>query len=257
VTKQFTKEQHKLLESLVIDADMLGLSDREAISYIEQKIGLPISQSTYSRCKRKAFSDNEIKLYYKNYAKIGILQFHKERLEEALMIHRQTLQMWYKEINKEEQKQDKKLILDFVTVLRTTSQYLGNLAISLPPMAEISNMLDEQEEKIKQLNEKIQKIYKKNIGFIIRKEIEYNNYNNQISIDDDSNNTNTYIENNHPIVLNHNLAEDFIKECVENADDDSKNNVKLITEIREQLKKHLEAYQQFKKAQKEAVFEDL
>ena len=50
------------------------------------------------------------------------------------------------------------------------------------------------------------------------------------------------IENKHTIVLNPNLADDFIRECVENADDDSSDTTRLSTEIREQLKKHLEAY---------------
>lgn len=129
MTKQFTKEQQNLLETLVLDADMLGLRDKEGISYIEQKIGLSISQSSYSRCKKKVFSDNEIKLYYKNYAKIGLLKFYKERLNEMQMIHQNTLKMWYKEINKKEDEQDKKTHFRFCKCIKnqfTISRKFGN-----------------------------------------------------------------------------------------------------------------------------------
>ena len=278
MTKQFTKEQHKLLESLITDADLLGLSDKEGISYIHQKIGKQISQSTYSRCKRKIFSDNEIKSYYKNYAKIGLLKFHKERLDEMQMIHQNTLKMWYSEINKKEEEQDKKLILEFTKVLRENSQYLGNLAISLPPMAEINNTLDEQQETIRQLNEKIEYTYRKHIGFIMKKEMEFNlnklkkeDYNNKInlkfgektSIDKEEDDKNEY--NNNPTLEWNSITKEFIEECIEaeiSDDKDNNNNsnadsIKLSKELREDLKKHKEVYERIKEAQREAVFEDL
>ena len=275
MTKQYKKEQHRLLESLILDADMLGLSDKEGIAYIYQKMGKHISQSTYSRCKRKAFSDNEIKLYYKKYAKIGLLKFHKERMNEMQRIHQETLKLWYNEINKKEDERDKKFILDLVNVLRANSQYLGNLSISLPPMSEISNLLDEQEEKIRQSNETIQKIYRKHMSFIVRKEMEYNN--NKRKNEDNNIKINLFSEektaidkedeenkhnNNPPIVWNSNLTHEFIEECVENEISDNDNNsnddaLRLSKDMREQLKKQIEVYEQLKKVQHEAVFEDL
>ena len=282
MTKQFTKEQKHMLIQCIIDSDLFGLSDKEGIAYIEQKIGLPISQSTYSRSKKKAFCDNEIKLYYKNYAKIGLLKFHKERMNEMQRIHQETLKMWYREINKNENKQDKKLILDFVNVLRTNSQYLGNLAISLPPMANIGNTLDDQEDKIKKLNEKIVHTYSKHVGFIMKKEMEYNlnrfkneDNNNKIinlisnekaciDIEEDEENEHN---NNPTLEWDSKLAKEFIEECIEteigdNDNDNDNNNsnadaIKLSKELREDLKKHKEVYERIKEAQREAVFEDL
>lgn len=269
-----------MLIQCILDCDIFGLSDKEGISYIEQKIGLHISQSSYSRCKKKVFCDNEIKLYYKNYAKIGLLKIYKERFEEMKMIHKNTLKMWYKEINKKEDEQDKKLILDFVTVLRINSQYLGNLSMSLPNMAEINNILDEQQETIRRLNERIIYTNRKHVGFIMKKEMEFNlnklknEDNNKINLisegkacldkeeeDEKNQHTKTTLD------WNSKLTTEFIEECIEteigNNDNDNDNNnsnadaIKLSKELREDLKKHKEVYERIKEAQREAVFEDL
>lgn len=141
-------------------------------------------------------------------------------------------------------------------------------------MAEINNLLDEQQEKIRQLNEKIQKIYRKHFGFIIKKEMEFNN---NRSKNEDNNKTNLISEekadidkedeenehnNNPPIAWNSNLTQEFIEECVENEIRDNDNNsnndaIKLSKDMREQLKKQIEVYEQLKKVQREAVFYDL
>lgn len=184
--------------------------------------------------------------------------------------------MFYKEITKKEELQDKKLILDFVNVLRTNSQYLGNLAISLPPMAEIRSIMDGQQETIRHLNEKIQFTYRKHVGFIMKKEMEFNlnkfkkedynrinlisGQNTNIDKEEDEKNTN---ENPTPD-WNSKLTKEFIEECIEPEISDDKDNnnsnadaIKLSKDIREELKKHKEVYERVKEARRQAVFEDL
>ena len=148
-------------------------------------------------------------------------------------------------------------------------------------MANIGNTLDDQEEKIKKLNEKIQYTYRKHVGFIMKKEMEYNlnrfkNEDNNNKIINLISNEKAYTDkegqknehNNNPTLdWNSKLTTEFIEECIEteigdNDNDNNNNNsnadaIKLSKELREDLKKHKEVYEHIKEAQREAVFEDL
>ena len=113
----------------MIDAEIVGLSKAETITYVKSRLNLDFSEGSYKKFRSEILNggnddDSNIQ-WITYYARKGFVEFYRKRIVEMEMIQKETLQQWHNEMNKPDSKKDKNLILKWVAVLRANNQQLN------------------------------------------------------------------------------------------------------------------------------------
>jgi mevalonate kinase len=130
------------IKQLIQETELVGMSEKEALEYIEVKLGKSISSQSYYRLKKQVRSDPIRHAWLTYYAKTGFVDHYRDRLSEMQMIQKDLLKMWVTEISKADNEQDKYLMLQIARSIRENNVVLSQLGVSLPIISSMKNIMD-------------------------------------------------------------------------------------------------------------------
>ena len=148
--KNFSNTQKHLIKNCMIDAEIVGLSKAETITYVKSRLNIDFSEGSYKKFRSEVLNDhgdNSNVQWILYYARKGFVEFYRKRITEMEMIQKETLKQWHNELNKPDSQKDKNLILKLVAELRANNQQLTSLGMVTPIIATIKNIIDDKEEK--------------------------------------------------------------------------------------------------------------
>ncbi len=141
VKKQFTEEQRHMLIQCISDADIFGLSDKEGMQYVEEKIGRSISLTSYQRYKKIALNDESANAWITNFGKIGFVKNYRKRINEMEILQQTIFKQLNLELAKQPEEQDRKYVLSLMESIRQNNIFLSQLGMSMPVSAKIRELI--------------------------------------------------------------------------------------------------------------------
>jgi hypothetical protein len=140
--KQFTKEQKHMLIQCIVDCDLFGLSDKEAMEYVEKKTGRAISLTSYQRYKKLALNDNAASAWIDNFARIGFVDHYRKRMNEMETLQKNIYRQLNLELSKKPEEQNKKYIISLSSELRQNNIHLCQLGLGMPIIAKMKERIE-------------------------------------------------------------------------------------------------------------------
>ena len=148
VKKQFTKEQKFMLTQCIIDCDLFGLSDKEAMHYIEEKTDRAISLTSYHRYKKIALNDNAASAWIDNFSRIGFIDHYRKRMHEMETLQKNIYRQLNLELSKKPEEQNKKFIIALSAEIRQNNIHLCQLGLGMPIIAKMKEKIEGRKQKI-------------------------------------------------------------------------------------------------------------
>ena len=103
--------RQKLLDKLVSDCITYRLTEKEALQYIENEYGKPISSKTYFKIKARVESDESNQAGLNQFTRIGFVQLHRKLVDNLMKIYEDNLNRFFivsREIRSESKKKEMK-----------------------------------------------------------------------------------------------------------------------------------------------------
>lgn len=146
-SKNFNESEKKLLISIINDYEICDLPDRKMIEILSQKLGRSIKETTYYGLKneaKKSRQTSEEWLY--NFCRSGIIDFYKDRLEEALLVQKGLLRLYADESSKKDStfKQDRVLLTKISKAISDNSKNLSELGMSPIILAKLHSLIPKE-----------------------------------------------------------------------------------------------------------------
>jgi len=137
----------QLLFNLVTDCETFRLSEKESKEYVKTKTNgkCEISSRHYYRIKKRIRSDPETQSWMNYQARIGFVIEHKKRINEMEIVQKELMKLLLSETIKDENKQNKELILKISSQIESANKRLSELNLGSPVIAEIKNQVKEKE----------------------------------------------------------------------------------------------------------------
>jgi hypothetical protein len=151
-----SKTESKFLNSLVQDCITFGLTEPEALKYIEIRFKT-ISASTYQLRKAHVLSDKSIQVWLNHYTRIGFVSSHKQHIENIQKILDDSLKQLFIEQNKtitddngvRKTNRDEFKILRLKRDIRENTQLLSELNLGTPIISAIKAKLQQDDSNTK------------------------------------------------------------------------------------------------------------
>ncbi len=83
---KFTEGERRHLKSLIMDCNVYGLSQEEALQYIHYRLGKKISATWYYALKKELESDEEVQRWLHGFSRIGFIAEHRQRFNEMQLV---------------------------------------------------------------------------------------------------------------------------------------------------------------------------
>ena len=141
----FTLKENKILDALVADSVNYGFSEKEALSYIEIRLGREISAETYYRRKKKIDSGDHAKEWLNYFTKIGFVVKHQEIIKTIEMIQKDTIRDYLMENSKSLETRNKNEISKLRYEIRENSKLMQELSLGTPIIAQIKAKIENAE----------------------------------------------------------------------------------------------------------------
>lgn len=138
------KHQKLLLQELIVDCETYRLTESEAKEYVSRRTNgeTELSHNRYYRMKRYIHSDPEIQSWFDHHTRIGFVIEHRKRISEMELVQKELLRLFEHETAKNEQDQDKTIILKLSAQIESTNKRLSELNLGNPVIAEIKKQVD-------------------------------------------------------------------------------------------------------------------
>jgi hypothetical protein len=153
--KNLTLEQRKSLKSLVVDCITYNFTDKEALAYIENRLGRSIHYNTYKRVQREINQGLVTQEFLQQFSKVGFSIVHHELLQNSLNAYRDTnnkifyLNLFMKSKKTEvEYKKDRHYYDDYLIRLKQLQMQQGNevlkYTLGTPVIAQMKAMIRQE-----------------------------------------------------------------------------------------------------------------
>jgi hypothetical protein len=148
-----SKTESKFLNSLVQDCITYGLTEPEALKYIEIRLK-KISSSSYQLRKANVLSDKSIQIWLNHYTRIGFVSSHKQHIENIQKILDDSLRQLFVEQNKtivddngvRKENRDEYKILRLKSDIRYNTQLLSELNLGTPIISALKAKLEQKND---------------------------------------------------------------------------------------------------------------
>jgi hypothetical protein len=131
MTQKLNRNQREYLKQLVLESQLSRLSTSEALNFIEQKLGVLISERYYFQCKRMIEDDAKKRLTYFTKTRSAYLHEFYERIHEIEFLQKKHWELHDKHAAAADNN-NAKLQLDCIKELRLLSVTLADLYNMLP-----------------------------------------------------------------------------------------------------------------------------
>lgn len=132
-SKNLTESERNLLISVIDDYKVCDLPDQKMIEILSQRLGRSIKKSLYyslkSAAKKNRQSSEE---WLDNFCKYGgLVEFHKQRLDESLFVQKELLKLYADEANKKDTitKQNRVLMSKIAKIISDNSKTMSEIGI--------------------------------------------------------------------------------------------------------------------------------
>ncbi|MGI9012483.1 MAG: hypothetical protein ACR2F1_15035 [Nitrososphaeraceae archaeon] len=149
----FTKSGKEILIALVSDCINYGFTEKEALTYIKDRLGKEISKDAYYRRKKIVDSGRYAKEYLSYFTRIGFVVKHMQIIEVIEMIQKDTIRDYLAEKDKPEEIRNKNYIRQLRYEIRENAKLLQELSLGTPIIAQIKAKLDQQQQLQQQQQE--------------------------------------------------------------------------------------------------------
>jgi hypothetical protein len=131
MTEKLSKKQREYLRELVLDAQIRRFTISEALHFIADKLGVPISKTYYFRIKKQIVQDTAEQLHYYEDNKNAFVALYFDRIASG---HKIEKELWntYDECKEEK---DHNGQLKSLLYLSQVGQYVNSIYDILPDMA--------------------------------------------------------------------------------------------------------------------------
>jgi hypothetical protein len=132
-----------LMKQLIQETEIVGMSEKEALKYIEAKLGKPISGQTLYRYKQAIRSDPDRNGWLSYYARAGFIDHYRDLLAQMQLVQRDLMRSWIEENAKPDKTmKDKLLIQQLAKNLRENITVLSQLGLGAPIIASMKAIVD-------------------------------------------------------------------------------------------------------------------
>jgi hypothetical protein len=143
----FTKREKEMLMALVADCINYGFTEKEALTYIKERLGKKISKDAYYRRKKIVDSGSYAKEYLSYFTRIGFVIKHMQIIEAIEMVQKDTIRDYILERDKPEEIRNKNEIRQLRYDIRENSKLLRELSLGTPIIAQIKAKIDQLQNK--------------------------------------------------------------------------------------------------------------
>jgi hypothetical protein len=135
--KDYTDSEKEVLKSMIKDFEVCKMSDYQLMEVLSRKMGRRIKASFFYRMKKEANNeDNKLTTqdWLDNFVRFGIVDFYKDRLQEALLVQKGLLRLYADESSKKDAvvKQNRALLTKIAKAISDNSKNLTELGIGSP-----------------------------------------------------------------------------------------------------------------------------
>src|SRR5215510_8765166 len=135
--------ESRFLNELVLDCITFRLSREEALAYIQQRFGKPVSLSSYLNRRGAAESDKGIQNWLNYFTRVGFVKLHKELLDNARTLLRDTNRRLIIEMSRNPPNEDR--IERLKNQIHDEIDLCSELSLGTPIVAQIRSRLAEKE----------------------------------------------------------------------------------------------------------------
>jgi hypothetical protein len=146
---KITKRDKESLKQLVLDCSIYKLDEKEALDYINSRIGKHISGRTYRRYKKNIDNGNVAEQWINDFTRIGFVLLHKEQMDIMEKIQNDSLKQL--SIETQEKVRDEDKILKLKRSIRESARLLIELNLDTPIITRIKASVDSTNQKYNQL----------------------------------------------------------------------------------------------------------
>lgn len=146
-SKNFTETEKKLLISIINDYEICDLADKKMIEILSQKLGRSIKETSYYALKNESKkSKPSPEQWLDNFCRSGIVDFYKERIEEALLVQKGLLDLYADELNKKDTttRQDRVILTKISKAIADNSKNLSELGMSPIVLAKLQSLIPKE-----------------------------------------------------------------------------------------------------------------
>lgn len=135
--KDYTDSEKEVLKSMIKDFEVCKMSDHQLMEVLSRKMGRRIKASFFYRMKKEANKeDNKLTTqdWLDNFVRFGMVDFYKDRLQEALLVQKGLLNLYADESSKKDIviKQNRALLTKIAKAISDNSKNLTELGIGSP-----------------------------------------------------------------------------------------------------------------------------
>lgn len=135
--KDYTDSEKEMLKSMIKDFEVCKMSDQQLMEVLSRKMARRIKASFFYRMKKEANKeDNKLTAqdWLDNFVRFGIVDFYKDRLQEALLVQKGLLSLYADESSKKDTvvKQNRALLTKIAKAISDNSKNLTELGIGSP-----------------------------------------------------------------------------------------------------------------------------
>jgi hypothetical protein len=137
-------DNETLLKQLIQETEIVGMSEKEALEYIQAKLGRTISDNTLYRYKQQIRSDPERNAWLSYYARAGFVDHYRDLLAEMQLVQRDLMKSWMEENARSNKTvKDKYLIQQLARNIRENVTVLSQLGLGAPIIASMKTIIDQ------------------------------------------------------------------------------------------------------------------
>jgi hypothetical protein len=133
---KITHTESKFLTELVKDCITYGLTENEAIEYIEKRFK-KISVSSYTLRKANVLNDESTKIWLNHFTRIGFVKNHQDDVETIRKLRDDSMRQLHIETDKGNQNRDEYKILKLKQDIRDNTRLLSELNLGTPIISAI------------------------------------------------------------------------------------------------------------------------
>ncbi|MDR4510133.1 MAG: hypothetical protein MRJ93_00310 [Nitrososphaeraceae archaeon] len=141
----FKAHEVKVLNPLIADCVYLELSEKDALKYIEVRLGRKISPETYYRRKELVDTGEYAKDWLNQFTKIGFIVSHQEQLQILQTLQKNTFRDYMIEYNKPPEKRNEAKVQQLAYQIRENVKLIEEVSLGTPVLAQLKAKLEHAE----------------------------------------------------------------------------------------------------------------
>lgn len=142
---KFKAHETKVLNPLVADCVYLELSERDALKYIEVRLGRKISKDAYYKRKKLVDTGEYARDWMNQFTKIGFIVSHQEQLSILQTLQKNTFRDYLDEYEKAPEKRNEAKVQQLAYQIRENVKLIEEVSLGTPVLAQLKAKLEHAE----------------------------------------------------------------------------------------------------------------